>query len=382
MKTIALITVHRTLNYGTLLQTYACNSVFRKENAKMLLIDYYRNKDLQEKDLSGIYEYYKYRKSQGCIKGIKSSSICLLKTILSYTDTRQFWKHCCAFLNETVEMTRSYYSVDELMADPPDADVFCSGSDQIWNSDYNGKIDEAYLLSFVPCGKNKISLASSIGKDCIDNDEKKVMKTFISQYSSVSVRENQAAEILNEIGISAMSIVDPTLLIDSKKWDEIADIRMIKTPYLLIYKLKGDNTLDEVAYRIAREKGLKIVRITFSKLVRKKGETTVCLPSVPGFLSLIQNAEYIVTNSFHGVCFSINFGRQFTAVSREKYNSRINNILKCLGLSDRLYTGLDNRSADGNIDYREVMKKLSNEREKAYQWIRQSINTDIDERNE
>lgn len=374
MKTIAMITVHRTLNYGTMLQMYACSELFRERGCQTGVVDYYRPNDFKPEDYRSAAAYCKKRLAVEGAGGLKSKALTGAKGVLLYKDTKRFSDICSRFMKEKLSLTKPYLSYEALRNDPPPADLYVAGSDQIWNSDYNGKIDPAFFLGFAKDGAEKIAYASSIGKEALSEAEGKDFQRYLSDFSAVSVREQSAADILNGLGIEAQAVLDPTLTVNTEKWEKLCSEPVISGPYLLIYKLKGDDTLDRIAYRIAEEKKLPIVRISFSGMKKQKGETTVVLPEIGEFLSLIKGAAYVVTNSFHGTCFSINFNRQFTAVTRQKYNTRIANILKALQIEDRLCTSCDDISAQpADIDYTSVDPILQGKRDESLRWLDRAL---------
>lgn len=370
MKKIAMITVHRTLNYGTMLQMYACSELFRERGYETETVDYYRSRDYRNEDYRSAGAYCKKRIALEGAGGIKGKAVTAAKGVLLYRDTKRFADICNRFMAEKLTLTKPYESLEALRNDPPKADLYCAGSDQIWNSDYNGSVDKAFFLDFAEKGARKISYASSIGKEELSDAEGRVFKEALADFDAVSVREKSAESILHGLGIDAQAVLDPTLTLDIAKWDALCAKPVIKEPYLLIYKLKGDDTLDRTAYRIAEEKRLPIVRISFSGMKKEKGETTVVLPEIGEFLSLIKNAAYVVTNSFHGTCFSINFSRQFTSVTRQNYNTRIANILGQLRIGDRLCASPDDIAAQlSDIDYEAVGTLLTQKRGESLKWL-------------
>jgi hypothetical protein len=374
MKTAGMITVHRTLNYGTMLQMYACAHLFEQYGYNVVYIDYHRENDITDSEMKAICQFVKSRVERE--SDLKRKVIVFGKSILQYSDSKKFYDVCKSFTYQNFKLTSPSFSLEDIKNDLPLFDLFCSGSDQIWNSDYNGGVDEAYMLSFVPNGIKKIAFASSIGKDRLNANEKLLFKKYLASYSAISVRERSAKELLSSIGIDAYSVIDPTLMLNTLAWDKIAAPKQINKKYLLIYKLKGDTILDEIAKKIAEKKGLEIVRVSFSRYRRNKNETSIVLPSVNEFLSLVKYADYVVTNSFHGTCFSINYHVPFTVVAREKYNTRVSNILETVGLEDRMMIGFnDNKLIIDDIDFDSVEKKLEFARVQGKEWLNSVVNS-------
>lgn len=380
MNEIALITVNRTLNYGTMLQMYACKEVFKILGYHTTVIDYYRDNDYRIEDFRSIISYANKRVSMANYKGSKRI-VAFAKSLVSYKDTRQFFLICNNFIDSYIEMSRPFYSYEDLKYHPIHADVYCAGSDQIWNTDYNGKIDPSYFLAFVNDTTYKMSFASSIGKDSLSSHEKSEFRRYLGGFKALSVREVLAQTILQDIGLTAATLLDPTLIIDYNTWLSLASPRIVDEPYLLIYKLKGNDLIDRIAFSIAREKKLKIIRIAFSHQRQHlhENEEVVTLPPIPDFLSYIAHADYIVTNSFHGTCFSINFQKQFSAVPRENYNSRIVNILTNLDLSNRLCGTIEKVDSQmEKIEYSRVVEELTQKRSECMTWLSNALPNRVD----
>lgn len=375
MKQIGMITVHRTLNYGTMLQMYACSKLFKHYGYDTIIIDYYREHDYKEEDFKSVLSYCKKKQTLEKPLGLKRKLISIIKAYSTFEDTKKFYKICNNFINKNLELSNPYYSYYELKKNPPQMDVYCVGSDQVWNSDYNGNIDPTFFFGFINDSQKKIAFSSSIGKDSLTDSEKIEFQKMLVGFKAISVREKKAQELLQMCKIDSKFLLDPTLIINNEEWSTLCSKPVFSKPYLLVYKLKSDDRIDQVAYRIAKKKKISVVRVSFSKLKKKKGETTIVLPSISQFLSLIKNADYVVTNSFHGTCFSINFGRQFTSVPRENYNSRIMNVLSLLSLNSRYCTledAIDNQLE--RIDYDRVVQLLNQKRAESKLWLEYNLN--------
>lgn len=374
---VLMFTVHRTLNYGTVLQTYACNRIFKKLGCDLTIADYARPKDYSQESVHSIFGYIRLRKRIKSPNSLRLYLKLILTSLYSYKFTKKFWNNCNAFLQEHIKLSVPLYSESDIFELSSSFDILCAGSDQIWNSDYNGGTDKIYLLGFDDTSKKKISLSSSIGKDNLNSTDCEMFSRYLNEFNAISVRENKAKELLAGIGIHSAQLIDPTLWLSANEWDEEVGSPIISEPYLLLYKLKADNLIDSVAEGIAAEMGIKIVRVCFSKLHRKNNMTKdVILPKVSEFLSLIKNAKFVVTNSFHGTCFCINFNKPFYSVARGKYNSRIESILKVVGLENRFVLDSDSLSAIDSmdtIDFESVNNILSQRRNEGYSWLRSAI---------
>ena len=223
-------------------------------------------------------------------------------------------------------------------------DAFICGSDQIWSP---LRYNDYYFLSFVKNTARMISYAPSMGTHEVKNADVRVrMAKQLARFEHLSVREQHGAAIIEELcGRKASVVVDPTLLLDAKAWDDCVDVDgtvEIDGDYLLCYFL-GDSTR-YARYVVALEKllNLKVVVIPITKRQKRSSQAAPFEIGPREFVSLIRVASHICTDSFHGVAFSVNYQKPFTVFRRfaegdpENQNSRIYSILQTLGLNDRL----------------------------------------------
>ena len=170
------------------------------------------------------------------------------------------------FIRRNLNLTRKkYISYNDLKNDIPKADVYVTGSDQVWNSKYNEGIDRGFFLEFVPNKYRRISYASSFGKEKLDEIEFEETQKLINKYSAISVREDTGIEILNKLGyLNSTCVLDPTLQIKKEDWMLLSKKRVVKEKYLLLMLLYNeDNGGTEYAKIIAKRKGLKIVKLSW-----------------------------------------------------------------------------------------------------------------------
>ena len=190
------------------------------------------------------------------------------------------------------------------------------------------------------------------------------MKNRIGLFSSISVREKSAVEIIKNMGLGEVSqVLDPTLLITSDEWSEYIDSE-IRGKYVLVYQLHKNKLLDRYAIEFAKKADLPLLRISPSIHQINRGGKFVYLPDVGKFLSYIKNAEYMITDSFHGTAFAINFNTQFVDILPGKTKTRNQSILELTGLTDRILTNADDFGfIDKKIDFTRVNTILKKERE-------------------
>lgn len=215
--------------------------------------------------------------------------------------------------------------------------VYVVGSDQTWNSVYNRGISPLYFLESVPDGCRKVALSASFGRESLDVWERDETARLLRRFDAVSVRERSSLEILDSLGVRGAALKDPVLLCDPSLWDRMADpAPAAGEGYVLVYMLNRDGRLLEHARAVARERGLGVGAVTFNPLrPAPRGVRAACLPTPEEWLALFRDASYVVTDSFHGACFSLIFERPFTAFDPPRFSVRISDLLADFGLSGR-----------------------------------------------
>lgn len=363
---VSYITLHYVSNYGSVLQTYATQEIFKKIGMEPECVAYVReNSSGSLKRAVNCYnEVFQNRSA------FHKAAYCVYYILGDIKRKRIF----SSFIKKNIKMSRRYSSYEQLLSDAPEADIYCTGSDQTWNSVYNGGVEQAYFLQYAPPEKPKIALAASFGTESVNADEYSEIKELIHQYQSISVRELSAKRILDEMDYpSAEVILDPTLLIEKSRWKKLfGKSKYADKKYLLVFALNKNDMLNAAAVKISEQLGVPIVRVSFSMKDIFKSDC-IYLPSVGEFLSLIDNAGYILTDSFHGTAFSLNFGKQVFAVFPERYTTRLKSILQVTGCMHRVISSPDvDVSAMQPIDYARVNRILNEKRRDGYEFIKKA----------
>ena len=374
---IDLITLQAVNNYGSVLQAFATQEFFRQHDCDVRIINYAR------KDL------YDDSRLWPSVRNSLRGSILKLPLRIADAVLRHFKrkKTYGRFRNEYLNITKDkqYIAAKDFEGYESDADAFCTGSDQVWNSFWNRGILPPFYLSFVPEGSYKFAFSASFGKTEISPEEVQETQKYIDDYRHISVREDSAVKILNEQYNyhRAVHIQDPTLCINPETWRKYVKHAMgggVQKDYILIYQIYGfrDKESERKFYKYAQElskkTGLKIISVCtgYGKWVksyfrRSKG---IVLPDVFRFISLIDNARYVLTDSFHGTAFSLNLNTEPICIYPQRFTTRIESILrltKTLHRHVQSYDDFDILSRPVNFD--EVNHILNAEREKASDWL-------------
>ncbi len=283
------------------------------------------------------------------------------------------------FVNKYCKLTRYIPSVNELSSLVGEYDAFVVGSDQVWRLRYSINIP-SFFFSFLPDDKIRLSYAASFGISNNDYGHRltETCKKLLDNFSAVSVREKSAVDLCKkEFGVDAVSVLDPTLLLTKNDYQQLIERDKVKgipsKPFLLLYILDCNVEKDNVAKKIAKGKGLEIYRIKtsdFGKVGSRHIEDCV-YPHISTWLSAFHKADYVVTDSFHGTVFSIIFQKQFlTFANVSRGADRMVSLLDMCDLKFRLY---GKHFCDSEINYVEVMRKISVEKAKSLNFLMSNL---------
>lgn len=254
------------------------------------------------------------------------------------------------------------YDADTFYSVPLEYDVYVTGSDQVWNFAMTSRLD-VYFLQFVR-DRPKVAYAASFGFDTLPFFLKNKYRRLISCIDCVSVREKSARRIVKQISNKPVcNVLDPTLLLEMEEWLRVSKkVDLPQRNYILFYDLIGSEW--------AKEKVSGLATVLCCDVITPSG----CSPDE--FLTLMANASYVVTSSFHGVAFAINFRRRFSAFCRpsKATNARIEDLLSDLGLSSRLvYEGEGDVCPQCSIDYDKVDERLRSMRNSSVEYIKNAL---------
>lgn len=381
-KRIGIITIVKVNNYGAELQAYATQRKLNLMGYDAEVIDYlyYRNPGhISESESRPFYPYpLKNRVKELGLKVIDMFGR-LRRTDMGKRRDANFAK----FHRQYSRFSgRQYRRHSELFGNPPAYDVYCVGSDQVWNPRCYTNLD-AYFLDFAPEGKRRFSYGSSFGVKEIPENAKEAYARYLSRIDCLSVRESTGIDIVKRLtGREARLVADPTLLLSREEWMAVAElVGGLPERYVLVYELHSTPYLMDVAREVARQRGCKIVRICKDARSGSSGngdavvDVTDAGPSQ--FIYLFDKASAVVTNSFHGTAFSVNFRKELFCVlsATATNNGRQESLLRRLGLEDRLL--YDNERHDvaalAPIDYESAGRKLDALREESVDFIREAV---------
>lgn len=256
-------------------------------------------------------------------------------------------------------------------------DKIMVGSDQVWNPEYCKERPMRYLLDFVSNNEKKVSYGSSFGIKEVPEDIKQDYIDYLGKFKYLSVREEGGAKVIYDLLKRDVPIVlDPTLLLNKREWEKLAKLPKEEN-FIFLYEVMHRPEAVDFARKLSKETGLKIVhKQVYDYELNNNSRYWFMTPEE--WMGYILKAKYVVTTSFHGTAFSINFNKQFFVLPRPTTSSRVDHLLSLFGLESRkiditkVSNGL-NVEGISDIDYSKVNLLLEQERHKSKDYLRNIV---------
>lgn len=366
-KKVGIMTLFNCYNYGAVLQAYATYKFVKNLGYENVELINYEN-DYESKMKKTIPFIF-----SGNLKDI-------IKKFIQFVflgKNRHLKSGFKLFCDSLIKSNRKYRNIVELKES--NYDILISGSDQIWNPVIFNTLDLSYLLDFSDKAK-KISISSSAGSYKFSGNEKKNIVRCLNNYNAISVREESLkkqlqTEVKNDIFVST----DPTLLLSHEEW--INDLKLSNkfneqnSKYILMYIVDANlNTYYEELKVLKERLNLPIWLITPYKFKMKYIDRNIVSATPNDFISLFDNAEFVITNSYHGVIFSTNFKKNFIALENHKNPVRTRDYLSKIQISEKIITNKKDAETinfeNNNFEYYDKLKKIVNDTKK---WIGDSL---------
>ena len=367
---VGLITYHSAYNFGSVLQAYATESVLNQLGCETVVLNY---RIPFQKKFYGLLGY-----GEGIIKA-PIKKLLMLPQLSKRIIRKNKYEKFISKMNLSKEINSPY----EFNNNFKDFDLFVSGSDQIWNLHSNEFINsgkeymDPYLLSFT--NKRKVSYASSIVN--MTDDELLSIKDKLEKFDYISCREQLAVERLNQIITKkASKVIDPTFLLTSENWGKLAQSNKIEKNYILYYSLKGFRNIRKDLIKLSNlsEKyDMQVIALTpLAPVVHKKNVINFTDAGPVDFLTLIKNASLVVTDSYHGMLFSINFRKEFYYLKNVPGANfvRTDDVLSLLDLNSRIIKDVNLINIYNKVNYDFTDQKLPVLREESINYLKNAIN--------
>lgn len=332
---IALLTIWHEKNYGAELQAYATVRAITELGHDVKLIDI-RLSDAMKKS----------RKR-------KTLDLFLYFSPIERKFNR-FWK-------KYIPTTRRYKGIEDLIQNPPEADIYMVGSDQVWNPDITREFSEIFFLNFGDKNTKRVSYASSFGVEFWEHEEMlNKIKGLLSRFNCITCREQSGVKILKDtFQLQSMHVIDPTLLHDD--YQELIGVPQ-KKPTLAYYPLSKDLELEELVHTICSE--LDLIPHNISKKRLLLGTIVWDKPGIEQWVKGIAESQFVITRSFHGLAFCLVYNKQFAMLAtRNNRSTRITDLLKLLGIENRYFKDtselIQAKPWKESIDYKTLNARLN-----------------------
>lgn len=359
-------------NYGQILQLFALQTTLNKLGHDSFLIKYRRIAPVNKENLL-----------------LKLNPIYLLRLIFS--SIRRFIRKAThkddeerkfdAFKKEHIVFGEyEYLNFNDLKENPPIADVYVVGSDQVWNNNFSVSA-EAFLLGFGDKKVKRVAYAASFGEKTLSEDTKQLFEKYIHDFDSVSVREQSGLDICSSLNVSNPKwVLDPTLLFTKADWSEMLGLSdtVEVNKSIFIYTLGNSEIVDRDKF-IGYVNSLKECRIIHSSA--NNDISGNILPTIPEWVSNIKNAKMVITTSFHGMVFCLLNNTNFIILPNTGHaagmNERILSLLILLGLEDHLIEQFSESKVSNifskNIDWNQVNTILEHQRQFSIEFIQNAL---------
>lgn len=331
MKQVGILTMHAAHNCGTALQAYALKTVITQLGYDCHLINF--QSDVQRK------QYAVFNTKHMNLK-IFVRNLLQLVYVRSYERRRNLF---FAFQNQYLDGASPILpDLEAVEKAAQEYDCLVVGSDQVWNLTLNDA-SKAYFLDF-PKREKRIAYAASFGNGlpCFLARQTEFLPV-LKKYDAISLREQEGVKYFRQQGIPSELVLDPTLLLDSSEWNCITVPPLFQKPYIFYYSLNCKPYSIKATQKISRILHLPVINATLHTRAVGSGFKKIIECGPPQFLSLIQNASFVCTDSFHGTAFSIIMKKPFVSIFDSKESSLIRDdrracLLEQLGMEKRMVT--------------------------------------------
>lgn len=362
---LGLLTFHTAANYGAALQAYAFEKFLMDKGYDCEYVNYVNASRAHEYSMSWhIYDCLKRGKLTSAAAYLAGSPFMTLRKM-------RFDKFYKRNLRQTDKVYHNSNEAEELN---DQYDYFIVGSDQVWNPICNGD-DAAFLLDFVKDERKRISYSPSFGMTEVDVAHKKMFSENLKLFAHIGVRETVGQKIVQELtGRKATLCLDPVLLLTKEQWMEVMPKKEKKERFVFSYTNRESQTAEffKTGYKLDGKKHYVLSRYTkLSDFINSQVRVKYCM-SPQEFLWVVNNAEMVVSASFHCIAMSIILNRQFVAITTgdEGKDERLLNLLRTLELQDRvLREGMTVEDVNAPIDYKVVNERIEQMKKQSVDYI-------------
>ncbi|MBQ8260299.1 MAG: polysaccharide pyruvyl transferase family protein [Clostridia bacterium] len=360
---VGILTFPNSTSYGATLQMYALYRTVNKLGHSASVINYHNE----------YMKAYKHTLGSGSLTArLKRRASYFMHSRL-YRNFRSFEKRNMSFLPE-----KSFSDKSKLVSIGGGLDAAICGSDQVWNPDITDS-DLSFFLDFCGDRTRRISYAPSFGVESISPELSGAVASELEKFHAVSVREEKGRElVLGMTGKDVPVVVDPTMLVSAEEWSALErEYPVGEGGYILYYTIRRSHSLMQFCRELSARTGLRVIAVggNFIKSMKTRGSSIEYASDISPeqWLYLVNHARYVVTNSFHGTAFSINFRKDFYVEFSSATNSRLENITGMLGLESRVVReGMAAEPSD--CDYSVAQERLPSLIADSHKFLKEALN--------
>ncbi|ASK56497.1 hypothetical protein CEQ48_17755 [Vibrio tarriae] len=359
---VGIITIHNVSNYGAVFQAYALKEIVKKKYDVNII-------DFDNRHVSKSLDYVRFGTTIHSFLGTAKDICRILPRLRVIPKFKKFIRD---------EMDIVPYNSDQIGK----FDILISGSDQIWNPacvSQDKQFIPEYFLSFATANQKKIAYASSCGSYEYSSSEETILREYLSDYDALSTRESKASKYLSLLTkLDVEHVLDPTLLLTKNEWlDRLGDNNFREDDYILLYVIKKTPLLKKVIHKLKEDLKVKVILCEQGLYFDTIVDEHIRDAGPRDFISLFNNAKFVVTDSFHGTTFSLIFNKPFFSVSPGANINRISSLLEVVGLDSRIIhdesflKSID--LSNYTLDFTDVNKRLEIERKKSKDYLFSSL---------
>lgn len=360
-KKVGILSTQRHANWGSALQCYALEKKLNALKFNAEIIDYF------PEDVTVIGQLKRLKGKSKLLKNpiLHLAAICAFS--ISYINKKRVFDK---FIKKYLHLSsKTYYDAKQISDNDPKEDIYCCGGDQTLNG-----FKVLDVFDHLSDKAVKVAYSSSFGKTDFAPEEYEHSKHSLSRFHALSCREDSGTKIMHNMGFAeAQWIIDPAFLLSAEQWKELASDKYKEKRYIVAYNLHHDKKIEKFQRDLSKKYNLPVINICVQWFEFYRYGKFLWCPSVEDFLSLIINAEYVLSDSFHATVFSILFHKKFMTVVPDCVGTRIESISNLLGIEERIIDWSKKKDyltmIAAEIDYDRIDKIIEIERVKAEQFI-------------
>lgn len=359
---VGIYTIHAAHNFGAMLQAFATQYIIKSFGIDVEIVNDHPNEKLNA-----------YLTNNISLKSVIKNIYALVNPLI-WIKSKRFRD-----FHKSMPLSKKYKSINDIYKNPPKYDIHLVGSDQVWNIER--KIDKHYyyFLDFLPRNETCISYASSFGNSNVSNSVYPLLQQLLSKFNKLSVREKGGVKLIKRAtGLDATLVLDPTLLLTDEQWSKFSSTSpIIKGKYILYYGFDKSENCYQIIKSLRLSLQLPIVAISVSTTTPYKFDKFIQAAGPKEFINLFKHAFYIITSSFHGVAFSVNFQKNFIVMQHGTRMERIESLLDIIGQRKRIVSSVQELKEllinDKNIDYQKCSRLIIETRNYSIRWLKNAL---------